>query len=483
MGYDIRYLYPKTLDQDAGNYWFYEGDRANNTLADIVVNGFFNGSTVRDSDLIKVKATDGKSLLTIMIENGSVNTEVAGSGASASEVIYDDSVSPPYGASNVQAVLDILKTSSGSMLINNYRSVATNGVDSASSPISLTLNNALTNVGSSGVIQVYDGSFDVPTVSLLDKQIIGIDKEKCILRSTSGVLPVANNDNTVISNIYFMGTFGNPIPVVIAATGLNLIYNNCIFDGNGSTSCSISNWAGTITFNDCIFADKITISGNSAGNVIFNDCDIIDCSITLTSGSLASIILNNSTYKISNWSGGALNINNCRMNNDSDFGANNDTNNYLYINGGSTRNMFANSLSYHTIVKSGTAPFLINNLDTVDTLNVYNGNGVINGFNDTTRVVNTNYNLQGYDSLILADATAGDITITLFLTSNFAELNNLKYEIIKTDDTANKVILVVTNPDVFANGDIGSTTQYSLIHKNDAVAMVAYPLLSTWRRL
>lgn len=483
MGYDKRYLRPKTLDPFEGNYWFYDGNRAGNTIGDITVNGFFNTAPFRESDFLKITATDGKSLLTIMIEDGSINTEVAGSGASASEVIYDDSVSPPYGASNVQDVLDILKTSSGSMLINNYRSVATNGVDSPSSPISLTLNNALTNVGASGVIQVYDGNFDVPTVSLLDKQIIGIDKEKCILRSTSGVLPVANNDNTVISNITFLGTVGNPIPVVIATTGLNLVYNNCIFDGNGSISCSISSWAGTITFNDCQFLDQVTISGNSAGNVIFNDCDIIDCSITLTSGSLASIILNNSIYRISNWSGGALNINNCRMNNTSSFGANNDTNNYLYINGGSTRNMFANSLSYHTIAKSGTAPFLINNLDTVDTLNVYNGNGVINGFNDTTRVVNANYNLQGYDSLILADATAGDITITLFQTSNYNDLNNLKYEIIKTDETDNKVILVVTNPDVFANGDIGSTTQYSLIHKNDAVAMVAYPILSTWRRL
>lgn len=483
MGYDKRYLRPKTLDPFEGNYWFYDGNRAGNTIGDITVNGFFNTAPFRESDFLKIKATDGNSLLTIIIEDGSINTEVAGSGASASEVIYDDSVSPPYGASNVQDVLDILKTSSGSMLINNYRSVATNGVDSPSSPISLTLNNALTNVGASGVIQVYDGNFDVPTVSLLDKQIIGIDKEKCILRSTSGVLPVANNDNTVISNITFKGTPGNPIPIVIAATSLNLVYNNCIFDGNGSTSCSISNWAGTVTFNDCKFLEQITISGNSSGNVIFNDCDIINCNIALTSGSIASIVINNSSYKISNWTGGALNLNKCNANANCTFDANDDTGNYLYINGGSTRNMFANSLSYYTINKTGNSRFLINNLDTVDTLNTYNGNGVINGFNDTTRVVNANYSLKGYDSLILADATAGDVTITLFLTSNFNELNNLKYEIIKTDETANKVILVVTNPDVFANGDIGSTTQYSLIHKNDAVAMVAYPLLSTWRRL
>jgi len=75
MGYDIRYLYPKTLDQNAGNYWFYEGDRANNTLANVAVDGFFNGSNVRDGDLVKIKATDGDNTLGIKILNGNINTE------------------------------------------------------------------------------------------------------------------------------------------------------------------------------------------------------------------------------------------------------------------------------------------------------------------------------------------------------------------------------------------------------------------------
>lgn len=484
MGYDKRYLRPKTLDPFDGNYWFYDGDKAGNTIAEISVGGFFNTAPFRESDLLKIKATDGDLLLGISIVNGIINTSsVAAAAATAADVTYDDSISPPYGASNVQGALDALKASSGASAIAHYRSVASNGIDSPTSLVSLTLNNALTNLGASGVVQVYDGTYNVPTVSLINKQIIGISQGTCVIQSTSGVFPIPNNSNAIISNIKFKGTVANPIPIIISATGLVLEFNNCIFDASGSISCEISDWAGTITFNNCQFLEEVFIHGNSGGNVIFNDCDINDCVISLTSGSLASIIMNNSTLTVSGWTGGSLNLNNCNFNANSVLNADATLNNYLYINGGTTRNMFSNSLNYHIINKSGNAPFLINNLDTVDTLNIYNGNGVINGFNDTTRTITANYNLKGYDSLILADATAGDITITLFLTSNFNNLNNLRYEVVKTDNTANQVILVVTSPDVFANGDSESTTQYSLIHKNDVVSMVAYPILSTWRRI
>lgn len=478
MGYDIRYLYPKTLDQDAGNYWFYEGDRANNTLADIVVNGFFNGSTVRDSDLIKVKATDGKSLLTIMIENGSVNTEVAGSGASASEVLYDDSVSPPYGASNVQDVLDILKSSSGAMLINNYRGVATNGVDSTVSPISLTLDNALTNLGSSGVVQVYDGTFDVPTVSLLNKQIIGIDKEKCIIEATSGTFPVSSNSNFIVSNITFLGTVSNPIPIVSNGNAFNIIFNDCIFIGNVDIGASFNNpTASTITFNRC--KGYISFSGSaSLSNITFNDCDV-KLDINFTSGTNGTVVLNNCLVQIASWFGGVLNLNNPIFTASSNFGADSTINNYLYINNGTTKNMVNNN--YHILSKSGVAPFYINNLDTVHRLNTYDGNGLILGYNDIIKNTSSNYTLLGWENLILVNTTAGDVTITLFQTSVFGD-DELDYTIIKADETDNKLTIVVSGSDTMANGDAGSTTQYSTSQKNETVRLFAYASQNLWRR-
>lgn len=109
MPYLKQYLRPKNVDQFNGNYWFYDGASAKQRMVEIAEDGFFNGSTLRDGDLIKVKASDGDAVWNVLIVDNVIKTTTADNEIKAGEVGYDDSSLPHTGRDNVQGALDFLK--------------------------------------------------------------------------------------------------------------------------------------------------------------------------------------------------------------------------------------------------------------------------------------------------------------------------------------------------------------------------------------
>jgi hypothetical protein len=70
--YIKEYLIAKFADQSPGDYWYYDGVKANQTIADITTAGFFDGANLRTGDLLKSDMTDGSLLVNVDIVNNSI---------------------------------------------------------------------------------------------------------------------------------------------------------------------------------------------------------------------------------------------------------------------------------------------------------------------------------------------------------------------------------------------------------------------------
>lgn len=70
--YIKEYLIAKFADQSPGDYWYYDGIKANQTIADITNANFFNGANLKSGDLLKADMTDGSLLVNVNIVNNAI---------------------------------------------------------------------------------------------------------------------------------------------------------------------------------------------------------------------------------------------------------------------------------------------------------------------------------------------------------------------------------------------------------------------------
>lgn len=439
------------------------------------INGVANSATCTlpvvnitgTSNQINVNETAGNYTLSLPQDINTTSTPTfAQATISNAPVATTDAVNKAYADSLV----------GDSFIINNYREVASNGIDGTGGvKPSLTIDDALTGLTSGGEVLIYPGTYNVPTSSLNNINLTGSESQSITIISTAtNILPITNNNVFYVKNIIFNGNNSNPTPIIInGLTGLNLVFEDCTFNAFTNINYSFiiqGAWSGNITFNNCTFNQVIRVVGSStSGEVNFNNC-IVSYINQATSGTSITTNFINCFVNITGYNGGRINLLNTYLISNASLGANSTSGNFFYMNGGGTRYLNLSSNSYYTITNTFSMPFRLINVDTDNNSNTFIGNGLIKGTNNMTMNIIANYNLLGFENIIYVDCTSRSVTITLYQISTFGiDCDSQTYTFVKTDSSSNNLIISCAGTDTMLNGT--NSTSYTTSVKGTSVSV------------